>query len=247
MKRLILIACGLGAGAGLMAESPSDAERAVREAVRSLNPQVVIESVRPAPVAGWQEVNVGGQIVYLSNDGKYLMQGMLFDVASKTDLTEASRVAIRLKEMATSPRSDHIVFSPKDKAKWNVKVFTDVDCGFCQRMHAQIDDYLKRGIEIEYIQWPRGGIGSDHYRKAVAVWCATDRQKAITDAKLGKDPGNATCPNPIEKQFNLGLKIGVSGTPALVFEDGSMQPGYLPPDQLLARLQEMDAQKNAGK
>jgi thiol:disulfide interchange protein DsbC len=108
-------------------------------------------------------------------------------------------------------------------------------------MHQEIEQYTSQGIEIQYLMFPRAGTGSDAFRKAVAVWCDKDQQKALTIAKNGEDPGNATCANPIEAQFQLGQKVGVSGTPTLIFEDGSIQPGYLTAEQLLKRLEQVDA------
>lgn len=231
------LACALGTGVALA----DDAERA-SQAIRSLVPDTTIDSVDAAPLPGFQEVVINGNIIYVSNDGKYLMQGMLFDIENKVDLTEGRKAGIRRAAMEAAPVSERIVFPAQNK-KYTVSVFTDIDCGFCRQLHKQMAEYNDRGIEIQYLMFPRAGVGSDSFRKSVAVWCDKDQQGAMTLAKDGGDPGNRNCTNPIEAQFALGQKAGVTGTPSLIFEDGTLAPGYMPPDQLLQRLQQMEAGK----
>lgn len=223
--------------ASLLAGAASADEATVRAAVKSLIPNATIDSYKAAPLAGFSEVVISGQVIYISNDGKYLMQGLLYDVANKTDLTERTMRDVRKLAMESSPVKERIVFSPKDgKVKHTISVFTDIDCGYCRRMHAQIPEYNALGIEVQYLLFPRGGIPSDSSRKSIAVWCAADAREALTEAKAGKDPGNAECTNPVEAQYHLGQKVGVTGTPSIVMADGSFMPGYVPPQDLLVRL-----------
>ena len=164
----------------------------------------------------------------------------MMDIPTRMDLTEMRKAGLRLKIMDEAPVAERIVFPAKDK-KYTVTVFTDIDCGYCRKLHEHVAEYNERGIEIEYLWYPRAGIGSDSYRKAVAVWCDKDQQGAMTQAKAGVDPGNRSCTNPIEAQYNLGRKAGVNSTPSLLFENGMLVPGYLTPDQLIQRLQQMEA------
>jgi len=115
-------------------------------------------------------------------------------------------------------------------------VFTDIDCGYCRKLHAQVDEYNKQGIAIHYLSFPRAGIGSRSYEKAVAVWCADDQQTALTQAKLGTEPDPLQCENPVAEQYQLGIDLGVTGTPALLTSSGQLIPGYVPPEQLRDRL-----------
>lgn len=225
---------GLLLSAGLAAQDKP--EDVIREALKSLNPEIRIEAVRASPLQGVYEVTVPGQVVYVSGDGKYLMQGMLLDIPNKVDLTEQRRSELRRTLMAAAPSSQRIVFKPKGEVKHTVTVFTDIDCGYCRELHKHMAEYNDRGIQIEYMLFPRAGVGSESYRKAVAAWCSKNQQEALTKAKAGEDPGNATCVNPIEAQYNLGQQVGVTGTPTLVFPDGSVAPGYVTPDQLEQRL-----------
>ena len=225
---------GLVMSAGLAAQDKP--EDVIREALKALNPEIRIDSVRPSPLEGLYEVTVPGQVVYVTGDGKYLMQGMLLDIPNKVDLTEKRRSELRRTLLAAAPSSQRIVFKPKGEVKHTVTVFTDIDCGYCRELHKHMAEYNDRGIQIEYMLFPRAGVGSESFRKAVAAWCAKDQQGALTKAKAGEDPGNATCVNPVEAQYNLGQQVGVTGTPTLVFPDGSVAPGYVTPDQLEQRL-----------
>lgn len=232
-------AFGMFISAGLAAQDKPEA--VIGAALKSLNAEIKVDDVRPAPIAGLYEVTLAGQVVYVTADGKYLVQGMILDIPQKLDLTEVRRSELRRDLLASAPVSQRIVFKPKGEVKHHVAVFTDIDCGYCRELHKHMAEYNERGIQIEYMLFPRAGVGSESYRKAVAAWCAKDQQDSLTKAKAGEDPGNATCINPIEAQYNLGQQMGVTGTPTLVFPDGSVAPGYVTPEQLEQRLAEMQA------
>jgi thiol:disulfide interchange protein DsbC len=211
------------------------ADAAIRNAVARAVPNTAIDSIKPSPLPGFKEVAIGGQVVYVSGDGKYLIQGSLIELATKQNLTDASEAVIRRTVLDAVPRERRIVFSPPNP-KYRVTVFTDIDCGYCRKLHAQIGEYMKEGISVEYLFFPRAGLNSESYTKAVNVWCATDRRKALTEAKLDKPVPKKTCANPVAADFELGRKVGVDGTPAIYAPDGTQLGGYLPPDQMLARL-----------
>jgi len=190
------------------------------------------DSVAPAAVPGLFEVILGGQVFYLSEDGRFVLQGDLLDLDSRTNLTDRRRSELRLKVIETVNEKDMVVFAPEGVAQHTVTVFTDVDCGYCRKMHSQMAAYNKEGIKIRYLMFPREGINSDSFNKAVAVWCADSRQDAMTKAKRGEEIERKTCDNPVKAQFELGQKLGVQGTPSLILEGGEMIPGYMPPMQL---------------
>ncbi|WP_419482062.1 DsbC family protein [Dokdonella sp.] len=223
-----------------LAAQAADADTAVRAAVAALAPQLKIDKIEPAPMAGFRQVIVGGQVVYVSDDGRYLMQGTLFDTKAKVDLTSA-RAAIEHKTRVDAvPQDQRIVFGAAGKPKYKVTVFTDIDCGYCRKLHSEIAEINKLGIEVDYLFFPRSGPNTPSFDKAVAVWCAADRKAAFTAAKAGVEPKPAQCDNPVAAQFALGNEVGVTGTPTILAPDGSRIGGYLPPDQLLARLQALD-------
>ncbi len=222
-----------GAAAAAPASSAGDAP--IRAALIKAVPGAVIDSVKPSPIAGFREVSVNGRVVYASTDGKYLIQGSLIELGSRENLTAASEAVIRRGLLDAVPRDRRIVFSPANP-KYRLTVFTDIDCGFCRKLHSQIADYNKAGIAVEYLFFPRAGLASESYTKAVNVWCANDRQKALTDAKLDRPVAKKTCANPVTMTYQLGQKIGVDGTPAVYAADGTQLGGYLSPADMLARL-----------
>ena len=225
------------------ADAPGDA--ALRAAVTKAVPGVVIDSIKPSIIPGYKEVAIGGRVVYVSNDGKYLIQGSLMELSTRDNLTAFSEGALRRDTLNAIPRERRIIFSPA-KPKYRLTVFTDIDCGFCRKMHTQIADYNKAGISVEYLFFPRAGLNSESFNKAVSVWCASDRQKALTDAKADRPVPKKTCANPVAQDYELGKKIGVDGTPAVYGPDGTQLGGYLPPAEVLAKLNR-SAARVAGK
>ena len=179
-------------------------EARVRAALRDLSPQIRVESIKPAPIPGFREVIATGQVVYVSDDGKYLFQGGLLDIAKRKDMSEAAMAKLRVDILKTLPVKDRIVFSPVGKPKHTVVVLTDIECGYCRKFHTDIAEYTKRGIEVEYLAFPRAGLASADYRNMVSVWCAPDRQKALTDAKNGRAITSRTCQTPVDMQYRAG-------------------------------------------
>ncbi|MGR8934192.1 MAG: DsbC family protein [Gammaproteobacteria bacterium] len=211
-------------------------EAQITQALAKSMPSLKVDSVSPSEIKGLYQVVVGANIFYASEDGKYLVQGKIFDLAERKDITEAKLADARIKAILKLGEDKMINFPAKIK-KHNVYVFTDIDCGYCRKFHSEIDKYLAEGISVHYIFFPRAGKDSDSYKKAVAVWCAKDRNAALTAAKKGNDPKAVNCDNPVDQQMALGVEVGVRGTPMIVTEKGVTFPGYLPPKQLAEALQ----------
>lgn len=206
-------------------------ENDIKKALANLAPAEKIDSIKPSEINGVYEVMLGGDVVYVSEDGKYLLHGQLIDTATKKNLTETKQAVIRKAKLETVGEQNMIVFKPKT-AKHFVTVFTDIDCGYCRKFHSEIDQYLAQGITVRYLFYPRAGKSSESYSKAVAVWCADDRQKALTAAKKGEKQDSKTCDNPIDRHMDLASDFGLSGTPMIVTEKGNVLPGYVPAPQL---------------
>ena len=209
-------------------------EAEVRKALGQLSPGAKIESLAAAGDTGFYEAVVDGQILYVSADGASVFAGELWRVDGRRNLTALRKNDLRRDALAQVGAQDRIVF-PAAEARHVVTVFTDFDCGYCQRMHQDIAAYNERGITVEYVLFPRGGLASPSFDKAVSVWCAADRREAFTLAKHGKDPAPAKCDNHIDRNYALAARIGVTGTPMVIDAKGEMG-GYLPPDQMIARL-----------
>ena len=232
LKKLMLVAGALLAGASLVAAAADTVPEAVGKMLRAIVPDQAPDEVRAAPIDGFYEATYGADTFYISADGRYMLQGDLLDLKAQVNLTERRRSQQRLTLMQAVKKEDAIVFAPQDKAKYTVYVFTDIDCGYCRQLHKEIKRYNDLGIEIRYLAYPRTGIDTPSYYKAVSVWCAADRKAALTEAKGGRQPPERRCDNPVQAEYTLGSKLGVSGTPTLVFSDGSLLPGYLNPAQL---------------
>ena len=189
---------------------------------------------------GFREVAIGARVVYVSNDGKRLIQGALIDIASRENLTQASEAGLRQGLLASVGDDSRITFAAK-QPRHEITVFTDIDCGYCRRMHSEIAEYNRLGITVNYLFYPRAGIGSESFQKAVNVWCAPDRRKALTEAKAGKDLPQGNCTSPVTRDYDLGRRIGLDGTPAIYASDGTQLGGYVPPAEMRARLDEIAA------
>lgn len=219
-------------------------EANVRAAVQKLVPTAKIDKIEASPIAGYAQAIIGSQLVYVSNDGRYILQGTLYDADAKLDLTAARMSREHVAKLDAYPEAQRIVFAPAGKPKYKVTVFTDIDCGYCRKMHSHIAEYNERGIQVDYLFFPRSGPGTPSFDKAVSVWCAKDRKAAFTSAKAGQDPSPLKCDNPIAQEYQLGMTVGVDGTPAVYAPDGSKIGGYLTPGQLQASLDRIAA---AGK
>ncbi|RMG31551.1 MAG: DsbC family protein [Gammaproteobacteria bacterium] len=222
--------------AGLAVPVPAD-EQAIRAQLARLLPGRQPDAIRRTPIPGLFEVDYGPRIFYVSADGRYLLQGELMDLQTMRNLTGERKSGLVRKAMAALPDDRTIVF-PARHEKFRVTVFTDIDCGYCRKLHSQIQGYNALGITIRYAFFPRAGRGSRSWRKAVAVWCSPDRRKALTEAKQGKPVDlDRRCDNPVEEHMQLVEALGLRGTPDIVLEDGDILPGYVPPAQLLRVLE----------
>lgn len=208
----------------------------IQQRLQALVPNVSDMTINETPMPGLMQVQIGNDIIYMSADGRYLIQGRVIDLETQRDLTEAAMSAMRKDRLQALDPAEFVTFG-NDDAEFDVLVFTDPDCGFCRRMHEKIDEYNQLGIRIHYLAFPRAGEGSRTYTNMVSVWCADDRQGAMDIAKLGRTPPAATCANPVMDQYRLGQTLGVTGTPSLMTFDGDIIPGYVPPEQLRERLE----------
>ncbi|MCZ6712247.1 MAG: DsbC family protein [Gammaproteobacteria bacterium] len=213
----------------------ADGGQKLAQRLQTLRPGIEIRSVSDTPIPGIYALEIGGSTIYYgTEDGRYLFAGDLYELGDTelVNLAEAGRVAKRQALMAEVALEDMVVFAANGETKAVVSVFTDVDCGFCQKLHLEVPTLNTMGIEVRYLAFPRAGIGSRSYDKIVSAWCADDPNRAITRLKAGKTIASVTCENPVAAQFDLGRRLGVTGTPSIVLEDGRLLAGYLPADQL---------------
>lgn len=193
------------------------------------------DAVAETPVKGIYEVVMGPRVFYLSADGRYLIRGDIIDLAEKRSITEPRQGQARIDAINEIGEQNMIIFSPQ-QFDHTVTVFTDIDCGYCRKLHREIDEYQRKGMRIRYLMYPRSGVDSDSYRKAVAVWCSGDRADSLTRAKRGEKVEGGGCEHPVKRHMLLGELLGIRGTPALVSDRGELLPGYVPAERLREHL-----------
>ena len=237
MRTLIVVTALLLCAGLLPAHAAGDVPPALSARLKALAPDMEPDHVIETPLAGMYEVRFSSIIVYLSADGRYMLRGDLMDLDTQRNFTEEARRIARADAIGALSEASMIVFAP-DTVKHRVTVFTDVDCPYCARMHQQMADYNRLGIEVRYAAFPRAGVSSPTYDKMVSVWCAADQRTAMTDAKMGTSIEMLSCDNPVREHYETGQGIGVTGTPAIVLESGEIVPGYVPPQELARRLDE---------
>ncbi|HWJ06301.1 MAG TPA: DsbC family protein [Steroidobacteraceae bacterium] len=214
----------------------------VRTRIVAKLPGATPGDVATSPIPGVYEVTLGGLIVYVSEDGKYLLSGNVYDLDTQMNLTASRRNAARAKALAAVSESQMIVFGPSN-AKMTVTVFTDIDCGFCRKFHQQIADVNKAGVRVRYMMFPRTGPGTESWTKAEQVWCSADRREALTRAKKGEPIKAKACgDSAIKTQYELGSDLGVEGTPAVFTQNGDYIGGFMTPDELVHSIQESQKQ-----
>ena len=210
-------------------------EKQVREQLGKTLPGLVIKSVEPSVIKGMYRVESNNSEVLFTNEGAtYFVAGEMFSTQGGkiVNLSEERKGKARAGQLAAVKVDEKITFPAKGETKARITVFTDIDCGYCRKLHKEVPRMNELGIEVSYLAYPRAGVGSKSYDKIVSAWCAEDQLQAMTDAKAGKAIPSKTCKNPVENQFLLGNAMGVTGTPAIVLEDGTLVPGYIPADQL---------------
>jgi thiol:disulfide interchange protein DsbC len=200
--------------------------------------EIEVEDVRPSPIEGLYEVRSGAEVGYVSTDGRFYVDGDVFDMGTRQNLTEDVRRKGRLELLARVRDEDAIIFAPKGAAQHTVTVFTDVDCVHCRRLHSEIAELNRLGIRVRYLMFPRGGPGSESWTTAEAVWCSADRRDALTRAKRGEKIKAGRCDTPVAAQFELGREIGVNGTPGIFTDTGEYLAGYANAAYLAAYLDE---------
>lgn len=222
------------------AAKADSADGRARQALQTLNPQIQIDYIGASALPGFREAIVGGQVVLVSDDGRYLVQGQVLDIEQKQELTQGSPALARYRRglLDSIKAGDRIVFSPANP-KYTIDVFTDIECGYCRKLHSEIAEYNRQGIAVNYMAFPRMGLGSQDHRDMISVWCASDRKQALSDAKAGKPIVARDCKSPVDMEYHIGQRLGISGTPAIFAPDGTQLGGYLPPQQLREALDKL--------
>jgi thiol:disulfide interchange protein DsbC len=221
---------------------PPKVEQDILGRLKKARPELTFSDLAPSPMAGVYKIKINGQLAFVSRDGGYLIAGEMYQVQANNlvNLQEEERRAAevafapqRAKIIAAISKDDMVVFSPQGEVKGYVNVFTDIDCGFCRKLHKDMPQFLAKGIEVRYLAFPRAGVNSKSAQKLITTWCASNRQETMTRFKEGENVALASCDNnPIADQYMLGQQVGVTGTPAIILESGQLIPGAVSADYL---------------
>jgi thiol:disulfide interchange protein DsbC len=199
--------------------------------------QLRINTIADSPVPGLLELYTDRGLFYASANGDYFLQARVYNVKDDiVDVTENSLKKMRLEGLSKF-KDSAIEFTAKNE-KYVVNVFTDATCGYCRKLHNEMDQLNDLGITVRYLAFPRAGLNSDVYKEAVSIWCSKNPQDALTKAKAGEQVASATCKNSVAEQYNFGKQIGVNGTPNIILPDGTVVPGYQPAKAIETALQQ---------
>jgi len=237
LKALLLTlttALSIGAATTQAASSAKDIEKVRAELIKMIPPAAQSEIIE-TPAKNVYRMEFEGNFAYVYVSGDHVLIGELMNTKDQVNLGDVAKSELISKVIDDVPTSKMIVFGPED-AKRHITVFTDIDCGYCRKLHNEVQDLTDAGVQVRYLAFPRAGVGSDSHKKYVSVWCNGDQQTALTTAKSGGSVAAATCANPVTETYNLGQQVGVRGTPTIIFDDGTLTPGYLPSAELIRRL-----------
>lgn len=231
---MLAVTNSLTANAASENSESKEIERIRAELVKMVPPAADAEIIETA-AKGVYRMEMQGSFYYAYVDGDHILFGDLINTKDKVNLGDLAKSERMSKIIEDVPVEKMIVYGPKD-AKRHITVFTDIDCGYCRKLHREMPELVAAGIQVRYLAFPRAGVGSESHKKYVSVWCNSDQQNALTDAKAGKAVPAASCENPVAETYQLGQKVGVEGTPTIIFDDGTMTPGYIPSARLIERL-----------
>ena len=210
-------------------------DTALAEVLKRRLPDINVTAIEASPIQGLKAVGLEeGVVLYVTEDGSYAIAGVLYHLTEDgpVDPAESRRAERRLALLSDIPTEQMIVFAPEGDTRAILNVFTDTDCGYCQKLHAEVRELNSFGIEVRYLAFPRTGIGSETYDRMVSAWCADDPHDAITILKRGNAIPSKTCDNPVAEQYEVGMRVGVRGTPTMITADGKLIGGYVPAAEL---------------
>ncbi|NNJ97166.1 MAG: DsbC family protein [Gammaproteobacteria bacterium] len=209
----------------------------LKNALAKRLPQYEVSRIDSTPIEGLYQVILSGQVIYMTKDARYMLDGNLVDLSTKKNYSEDAMSEIRLSQLEQLGEENMVVYTP-ETVKHTITVVTDIDCPYCRRLHSEMDQYLDGGIKVRYVFMPLKGKGD--YQTTVTVWCSEDKNEALDMAKAGTELQAKDCDNPIDQHLKVSRSLGVRGTPAIILQDGSMLPGYIPAKKLVTELNRMN-------
>ncbi|WP_024851513.1 DsbC family protein [Hydrogenovibrio kuenenii] len=211
-------------------------ENTIRNTLQHITPNAAQAKISPSVVPGLYQVVLGTRVLFMDDSGRYVFSGDLIDLKTRKNITNAVENAQRKAVLNGLDESKMIVYPAKGKAKHTITVFSDIDCPYCRKLHDDIPKLTSAGIKVRYLSFPRAGVGSESYKKSVAVWCSSDRRESLDKVMMGKKIPMKTCPNPVIDDLKLVELLRINGTPNILLDDGEMIPGYISPKDLIQKL-----------
>lgn len=231
------LASAFASGLAGAQSTTQSAEEQLRESLGRIAPDMHITAISESVMPGVYELVSGAQVYYLTPDGKYMLEGSIIDLENRVDISEQRRGSLQMSVINEVPEDQMVVFNNEaGDAERSITVFTDTDCGYCQRLHQEIETITDADIRVRYLLFPRAGFESASSQELQSVWCSDDQQEAMTIAKTGGQVPHATCENPIEAHMNIARQVGLRGTPLIYLDNGTKIPGYQPAAQLIEQI-----------
>lgn len=243
MKSIALLLAALAAFASVSHADDGAQETAqmkqLREALAVTMPDLEITSISESPIPGLLELVTGPQVVYITPDGKYVIEGNMIDIERRINMTQQRRGKTQVAALNSMGEEKMVVYpATSDKSdQRSITVITDTTCPYCSKLHAEINGLLSQGVSVRYLLYPRAGLNSPAHRQLESVWCAEDPLEAMTLAKAGQSIPEKRCDNPIQEHMAFARQAGLQGTPMIFLDNGLVVPGYRPPQELIRLLE----------
>ncbi|NNL99497.1 MAG: DsbC family protein [Gammaproteobacteria bacterium] len=233
MSRFITVLAFVSVSMTVSAADDAGLKARFAKQLEKVLPGVEVTSVAPGPIPGTYEVMMGHSLIYMSDDGRYAIRGDVYDLSAGRNLSDDRRSTSRGEALKALTADSYIEFGPAGATENVIYVYTDIDCTYCRKLHTEVPALNEAGIAVRYLAFPRSGIPSESYDKAVSVWCAADKQSALTQAKAGAKLNMASCDNPVKTHYEMGGSMNVRGTPSIMLESGKEIGGYIPAERLI--------------
>lgn len=223
--------------------SPEVVERITQGLAETL-PGIAVSSVSKTAIPGLYELLTDGQIYYVDESAQYVIDGNLIELSTRANLTDARLGGVHMGLIESMGEENMLIYEPEKPSTRSITVFTDISCGYCRRLHAELDTLLDEGVRVRYLLFPRAGLGSQGHKDLESVWCADDPLEAMTNAKAGGQITPKSCDNPIEEHIAVAERVGLRGTPLIYTDSGEKVPGYREASVLASMVNESDPINN---
>ncbi|WP_159565894.1 bifunctional protein-disulfide isomerase/oxidoreductase DsbC [Budvicia diplopodorum] len=240
-KGLLLLTLMLGAATSFAHADDAAIKQALQQKIGAT--QI---DIQPSPIAGLQTVLTEGGVLYVSSDGKHILQGPLYDISGPMPVNATTELLAPILTKRLDALKDEMIVYKAPQEKYSVTVFTDVTCGYCSKLHKEMKGYNDLGITVRYLAFPRQGPNSDAEKTMTSIWCAPNRMEAFDAVMSDKSVKPATCSINLKRHYELGTLFGIQGTPAIVVDGATVLSGYSAPSDLKATLDAYAAHKATG-